>query len=359
MKDVKDIYNVALVGCGWIGEDKHIPGLKANKDVKIRALCDIKPEKARRLAKLFKLEDVQIYSDYKEMLKDAQIDIVHVAVPNPWHCEITVAALNAKKHVLCEKPMAPTKAECEKMIEAARKNDRKLTVGFQWRYRPAALYVKEACKKGLLGDIYYVKGHALRYRAVPYWGEHITGNNAGGVLIDGAPHTLDLALWAIDNYEPYSVKAHTYNKMADFPEGNIWGEFPRKEFKVEDTGLAMITMKNGTTIFLEAAWAINQPCTDMTVTLAGTLAGLEMPGGGVRINGILNGKPYIQDADLSAPGAPFSIQPVEPMYRESQEFIKAIREDKAPFVKPEQAMVVSQIIEGIYESARTGKEVFF
>lgn len=359
MKDVKDIYNVAIIGCGWIAEDKHVPGLKANKDVHIAALCDIKPEKAQRLVDMFDLKDAVVYSDYKEMIKDKNIDIVHIAVPNPLHCELTVDCLNAGKHVLIEKPMAMTKAECEKMIETAKKNDRKLTVGFQWRYRPCALYVKESCDKGMLGDVYYAKAHAFRFRAFPRWGEYFSGKNGGGILIDGAPHALDLALWALNNYEPYSVKAHTYNKMAGQSEGNIWGEFPEDELKVEDTGIAMITMKNGTTILLEAAWASNTVYVDNTVTLVGTKAGLDMPGGDVRLTGVLNGKPYTMEPDLSAPGAPFSIQPVEPMYRESQEFIKAIREDCEPFVKPEQAMVVTQIIEGIYESARTGKEVFF
>lgn len=356
---MKKIYNVALIGCGWIAEDKHIPGLKANEDVHIAALCDIHIEKAQRLVKLFGLKHVKIYSDYMEMLGDEDIDIVHVAVPNPLHCEMTVNALNAGKHVLCEKPMALTKAECEKMIEAAHKNHKKLTVGFQWRYRPCALYVKDVCDKGMLGDVYYAKSHALRYRAFPKWGEYFNGNNGGGITIDGAPHALDLTLWALDNYEPYSVKAHTYNKMSGNSEGNIWGEFAKEELKVEDTGIAMITMKNGATIILEAAWAINLPCVDNTVTLAGTKAGLDMPNGEVRISGMLNGKPYMQIADLSIPGAPFAIRPVEPMYRESQEFIKAIREDKEPFIRPEEAMVVTQIIEGIYESAKTGKEVFF
>ncbi len=356
----KKIFNVAVIGCGWIAEDKHIPGLLANKDAKITALCDVMPEKARRLIDVFGLEDVSIYTDYRELLQDEDIDIVHVAVPNPLHCRLTVDALNAGKHVLCEKPMALTKAECMEMIAAAKRNERKLTVGFQWRYRPEALYIKEACDKGQLGDIYYAKAHAVRYRAVPYWGEYITGNNGGGILIDGAPHALDLTLWAMNNYEPYSVKAHTYRKMADRPEGNIWGEWPEDDFKVEDTGLAMITMKNGATIYLEAAWSMNMISRDMTATLVGTEAGIDMQNeGGVRINGVQNGRPYVTEPDMSIPGAPFSIKPVAPMYRESMEFIKAIRENREPFVRPEQAMVVTQIIEGIYESAKTGKEVFF
>lgn len=360
MKDNKTVYKTAIIGCGWIAEDKHIPGLLANKDVQITALCDVNREKAERLAKLFHLEQAAIYEDYRLMLEKEDTDIVHIATPNPLHCEMTVAALLAGNHVLCEKPMATTKAECEKMIEAAKKADKKLTIGYQWRYRPEALYIKEMCDKGELGDIYYAKAHATRYRGVPKWGEYLSGKNGGGILIDGAPHALDLTLWAMNNYEPLSVKAHTYTKMADRPEGNIWGEWKAEEFKVEDSGFALITMKNGATICLEASWLINMLSGDMKTTLCGTEAGVDMFNeGGVRVNGVKNGKPYVLEPDMSIPGAPFAIRPVAPMYRESQEFIRAIREDQEPFIRPEEAMVVTQIIEGIYESARTGKEVFF
>ena len=360
MKDNKEIYKVAVIGCGWIAEDKHIPGLKANKDVEIVALCDISVEKANRLAKMYELTDVAIYSDYRKMLAEVETDIVHIATPNPLHCEMTVAALENGNHVLCEKPMATTKKECEEMIAAAEKADKKLTIGYQWRYRPEALYIKEMCDKGELGEIYFAKAHATRYRAVPKWGEYLSGKNGGGVLIDGAPHSLDLTLWAMDNYEPLSVKAHTYRKMIDKPEGNIWGGWTEQEFKVEDSGFALVTMKNGATILVEAAWMINMLSGDMKTTLCGTEAGVDMFNeGGVRINGVSHGKPYVMEPDMSIPGAPFAIQPVAPMFRESQEFIKAIREDTEPFIKPREAMVVTQIVEGIYESASTGKEVFF
>ena len=93
------------------------------------------------------------------------------------------------------------------MIDTAKKNDRKLTVGYQWRYRPETLYIKDYCAAGKLGNIYYAKAHGTRFRGVPAWGEYCTGKNGGGILIDGAPHSLDLTLWAMDNYEPYSVKA--------------------------------------------------------------------------------------------------------------------------------------------------------
>ncbi|HHV12155.1 MAG TPA: Gfo/Idh/MocA family oxidoreductase [Clostridiales bacterium] len=360
MKEDKKVFEVAVIGCGWIAEDKHLPGLMANPDVRIVALCDIDEARAVRLAELFGLKDIGIYGDYKKMLAEVRTDIIHIATPNPLHCEMTAAALEAGNHVLCEKPMATTKAECEAMIGAAKKADKKLTIGYQWRYRPEALYIKELCEKGELGDIYYAKAHAARYRAVPKWGEYLSGKNGGGVLIDGAPHALDLTLWAMNNYEPLSVKAHTYRKMSGKPEGNIWGEWQEEEFQVEDSGFAIITMKNGATIYLEAAWLINMLSGDMKTTLCGTEAGVDMFNqGGVRINGVKNGKPYVLEPDMGVPGAPFSIKPVPPMLRESRELVKAIREDVEPFIKPEEAMVVTQIIEGIYQSAKTGKEVFF
>lgn len=359
MKDVKNVYNAAIIGCGWIGESKHVVGLMANPDIRLVALCDIDTEKAQRVNEQYQV-GAKIYSDYKEMLKDETIDIVHVAVPNPLHCQLTCDALNAGKHVLCEKPMAMTKAECEQMIEAARKNDRKLTVGYQWRYRPETLYIKDYCDAGKLGDIYYAKAHGTRFRGVPAWGEYCTGNNGGGILIDGAPHSLDLALWAMNNYEPYSVKAYVGQNMTKHQEGGPWGTWPAEDFKVEDTGMALIRMKNGAVIYLEAAWAMNMLQDDMKATLVGTEAGIDMFNkGGVRICGVENGKPYVMEPDMSISPAPFAERPLDPIMRESVEFVKAIREDTVPFVDPAQAMVVTQIIEGIYESAKSGKEYFF
>lgn len=357
---MKDILNVALIGCGWIGEDKHVPSILATEDVKLVALCDKKIEKAQRFKELFNLEDVSIYDNAEEMLKDPDIDIVHIATPNPTHCELTCAALNAGKHVLCEKPMATTKEECEKMIEASRKNNRKLTIGYQWRYRPTAMKVKEICDSGALGDIYYAKANATRYAGVPAWGEYLNGNNGGGVYIDGVPHALDLTLWAMNNYEPVSVKANLYNKMKTHPEGCIWGGWDVDQYKVEDSGFAIVTMKNGATIYIEASWRLNMLGEDMKTTLCGTEAGLDMSGDDqVRVNGMSFGKPYVNCIDTSDPMPPFSLKSRAPGLEEIRRFVDAIRNDTEVYIKPEQAMVVTQIIEGVYESAKTGKEVYF
>lgn len=357
---MKEILNVALIGCGWIGEDKHVPSILATPDVKLVALCDTKIEKAERFVELFHLTDVKVYSDASEMLKDPDIDVVHIATPNPTHCALTCAALEAGKHVLCEKPMACTKAECEKMIATAKKANRKLTIGFQWRYRPEALKVKELCDQDVLGDIYYAKANATRYAGVPAWGEYLNGGNGGGIFIDGVPHALDLTLWAMNNYEVHSVKANIYDKMKSNPEGCIWGGWDVNDFKVEDSGFAIVTMKNGATIYIEASWRLNMLGEDMKTTLCGTKAGLDMSGEHqVRVNGMAFGKPYVQCIDTSDPMPPFSIKSRAPGLEEIRRFVDAIRNDTDVFIKPEQAMVVTQIIEAVYQSAKTGKEVVF
>lgn len=356
-------HRIGLIGAGWIAESKHIGVIGRAPGAEVAALCDIRPEKARRLIDLFGMENVDVYEDYRELLKDERIDMVHVLTPNPSHCQITVDALKAGKHVLVEKPMACTKAECDLMIATAREMGRKLTVGFNWRYRPEAQYVKRLCDSGELGDIYFAKMHSVRYRSVPYWGELITGNNGGGVIIDGAPHAIDLVLWCTGNYQPLSVKAHTYNKMKGRPDGNMWPAWPEEEFQVEDSGFALITMKNGATFVLEAAWLMNMLTSpDNTATIVGTEAGVDMQGPAkVRVNGVKCGKPYVLEPNLmeNPPPIPLVVKSPDPGLWEALEWLKCIDEDTEPYIKPEQAAVVTQIIEGIYESARTGKEVFF
>ena len=142
----------------------------------------------------------------------------------------------------------------------------------------------------------------------------------------------------------------------------MWPAWPEEEFKVEDCGIAMITMKNGATIILEAAWLMNMLAIDNTATIVGTKAGIDMQGPHkVRVNGVKCGKPYILEPDLmeQLPPIPLVVREPDPGMREAIEWLKCIENDTEPYVKPEQAAVVSQIIEGIYKSAATGQEVFF
>ncbi|MCI7489019.1 MAG: Gfo/Idh/MocA family oxidoreductase, partial [Oscillospiraceae bacterium] len=197
---------IGIIGCGGIANGKHMPALKKIEEAEMVAFCDIIEERAVKAAKEFGVEGAKIYTDYRELLEDESIESVHVCTPNRSHSFITIDALEAGKHVMCEKPMAKTYAEAKKMYETAQRTGKKLTIGYQQRWRADSLYLKEACDNGDLGDIYYGRAIALRRRAVPTWGVFLNEyEQGGGPLIDIGTHALDLTLWMMNNYKPKMV----------------------------------------------------------------------------------------------------------------------------------------------------------
>ena len=351
---------VAIIGCGGIANGKHMPALHKLNTCEMVAFCDIVPERAVQAAKQYGTPDAKVYTDYTELLKDASIDVVHVCTPNRMHSPITVAALDAGKHVMCEKPMAINSEEALKMLEAAKRSGKKLTIGYQNRQRPDSLYMKKEAMDGTFGDIYYAKASAVRRRGVPTWGVFLNEyEQGGGPLIDIGTHALDLTLWIMDNYKPKYCVGTTYHKLnslAPDEQGNGWGSWDPAKFTVEDSAFGFVVMENGATISLEATWALNTLETREALTaVCGTLAGGDMLDG-VRINGIRNGRQYVLRPDMNAGGAAFfeGAGNEAPHEREARLWINAILQDKQPLVLPEQAFTVTRILEGIYTSAKTG-----
>ena len=271
---------VGVVGCGGIANAKHLPAMKKNGNFEIVAFCDLIEEKALKAKEEYGTEDALVCTDYKEVLKQ-DVEAVYVLTPNSAHAPISIAALDAGKHVMCEKPMAKTYAEAKAMVEAAERSGKILTIGYQSRYRADSAYLKRACENGDLGEIYYAKAHAVRRRAVPTWGVFLDAEKqGGGPLIDIGTHALDLTLWMMDNYEPEMVVGSVYRKLADQKEtGNAWGDWDPNIFTVEDSAFGFIRMKNGATINLESSWALNSlDVKEAKTTLCGTKAGADQPG---------------------------------------------------------------------------------
>ncbi len=358
MKKIK----IGIIGCGGIANGKHMPSLKKLDNVEMVAFCDIIEERAQKAAEEYGAEGAKVYTDYKELLKDETIDVIHVCTPNRSHSFITVDSLEAGKHVMCEKPMAKTYAEAKEMLEAAKRTGKKLTIGYQIRNTAEAEYVKAACDNGELGEIYFAKAHAIRRRAVPTWGVFLNEEEqGGGPLIDIGTHALDITLWTMNNYKPKMVVGKTYRKLADQTEtANIWGDWNPEEYTVEDSAFGFIEMENGATIVLESSWALNTlDVKEAKCTLCGTKGGADMDDG-VRINGVKHGKMYTEKPELGAGGVAFydGIS-ASPSDVEAKRWIDSIINDTDPVVLPEQAIVVTQILEAIYESSKTGKPVYF
>lgn len=353
---------IGIIGCGGIANGKHMPSLKTLDNAEMVAFCDIIRERAEKAAEEYGVEGAKVYTDYKELLQDKSIDVVHVCTPNRSHSFITVDSLEAGKHVMCEKPMAKTYSEAQKMLEAAKRTGKKLTIGYQNRNTAEVQYIKAACDNGELGEIYFAKAHAIRRRAVPTWGVFLNEKEqGGGPLIDIGTHALDITLWTMNNYKPKMVVGKTYRKLADQTNtANIWGDWNPEEFTVEDSAFGFIEMENGATIILESSWALNTlDVKEARCTLCGTKGGADM-NDGVSINGVKHGKMFTEKPELGAGGVAFyDGVSASPSDIEAKRWIDSIINDTDPVVLPEQAIVVTQILEAIYESSKTGKPVYF
>ncbi|WP_274362681.1 Gfo/Idh/MocA family protein [Paenibacillus thermotolerans] len=358
----KETVRIGIIGCGGIANGKHMPSLSRVKAAQMVAFADIEIERAEKAAAQYGVEGSKVYSDYRKLLEDPTIDVVHVCTPNDSHSEIAVAALEAGKHVMCEKPMAKTAEGARKMVEAAKRTGKKLTIGYQNRFRNDSQYLKQVCDRGELGEIYYAKAHAIRRRAVPTWGVFLDKEKqGGGPLIDIGTHALDLTLWMMNNYEPKSVVGNVYYKLGKKKDAaNAWGPWDPEKFDVEDSAFGFITMKNGATIVLESSWALNTLAVgEAKCTLSGTEGGADMENG-LRLNGERYSRLYVNEVDLKAGGVAFYEGRAETdSDLEARTWIDCILNDKEPVVKPEQALVVTEILEAIYESAKTGKPVLF
>ncbi len=363
---------IGIIGCGGIANQKHMPSLKENSNLcEIVYFCDIIPERAEKAAKEYGAEGARVCTDYHELLSDKSIDVVHVLTPNVSHAPITVDAFEAGKHVMCEKPMAATTADAEKMMAAWKKSGKKFTIGYQNRFRPEVQSLHTSCEQDELGEIYFAKAHAVRRRAVPTWG--VFPNKAlqgGGPLIDIGTHALDMTLWMMNNYEPESVTGSVFYKLGHLPqavEGNAFGPWDPETYEVEDSAFGLIKMKNGATIYLEAAWAINlMESREASTTLCGTKAGAEIRSGmsypqdELYYNRGHNG--LLMDERKAGSGhvAYFSGSASAAGVQEAKQWLECLLdESKQPLVKPEQAFTVTRILDAIYRSAQTGEMVKF
>lgn len=353
---------VGIIGCGGIANGKHMPSLSKLADVEMVAFCDLVEEKAIKAKEKYGTPDAKVYTDYQELLKDTEIEVVHVCTPNRSHAPISIDSLHAGKHVMCEKPMAKTAEDARKMVAAAKETGKKLTIGYQHRHKPESIYLKSVIERGDLGEIYLAKAYAVRRRGTPNWGVFLNEyEQGGGPLIDIGTHSLDVTLYLMNNYEPKMVVGTKYKKVNNPECGNPWGGWKEGENTMEDSAFGFIVMKNGATIILESSWALNtiEPIPEGSTVLCGTDAGAQIKGG-VTINKAEFNRLVEIKPDLSSGGVAFyegiSDNPAEV---EARRWIDAVKNDTEVVVKPEQACVVSEILEAIYTSAKTGQPVYF
>lgn len=348
---MNEILRAGVIGCGFISP-VHLRGYSRLPNVKIAAVCDLIEERALQAKEKFGDDETSVYTDYKEMLQKENLDIVSVCTENCRHAEISIAALDAGAHVFCEKPMAITGEEADAMVAAAKRNNRKLSVGYQLRYQKETMLLKKEIESGKLGEIYYAEASSLRRRGVPTWGVFLNKEKqGGGPLIDIGTHIVDRTLWLMNDYSPIvSAVGNIYDKLIPLGGFNNGGHWDIDKFEVEDGAFGTVTLASGATLVVKATWAANVKEMDVnTSLLLGVNAGAELKGNELVLNGEENDHLWQYRPE------PFSDTPDETAYdREIAAWVNAIVTDTEPIVTCQQAAQVVKILETIYKSARNG-----
>lgn len=295
--------------------------------------------------------DEGLFDDYAAMLRALKPDLVSVALPNALHGRVTIDALRAGAHVLCEKPMATSMKEARKMQEEARKAGRRLGINLSYRFTAPARALKDLADDGFLGTPYHAVTKWTRRDGFPGFGGWF-GRKAlsgGGPLIDLGVHRLDLAMWLMGSPEPVTVSGAIHDHIA-----KARAAASGKTFDVEDFSTGFVRFANGASLVFETSWAGHQEEPESMMTMVmGTQGSLvhRNEGGGYQFVG----ECFTERAGhrLHSRIHPDSRATSNPY----QEMVAAIREDRPYLADAEDGLRVQKILDGLYKSARTGREV--
>jgi len=341
---------VGVIGVG-IGRS-HLKGYSNVAEAEVAAICDLDEARAHAAVEQFGLDNATIYTDHRALLENPDIDAVSVCLPNFLHQPIAVEALNAGKHVICEKPLAMTAAQAQEIADAAERNGRKCMVAQVNRFRQDSQYLKKVLSENQLGDIYYAHCGVLRRSGIPGYGGWFTtkSKSGGGPLIDLGVHLLDLTWWLAGSPKPVSVTGVTYAEFGPHKKGiGRWGVEQKTEgtFDVEDLAAAFIRFENGLTINLEVSWALYLEKTKMWSHLYGKKGGAAW-GDNVTLISDINGAPATTHVDVPAGDS---------WTGEMQHFIDSIINDTPTDPGADQGVTMMKMLEAIYKSAETKREV--
>ena len=328
---------VGIIGCGNIFT-MHATSCDYLKTATLVAVCDVKKERADRASKKY---GVKAYYDYKELIDNEKLDVVHICVPHYLHPIISKYALERGINVLCEKPMAIKYEDALENVRIAKEKGVKYGIIFQCRFNDTSKLVKENLENGKLGKV--LSGRVVltwckpdEYYSLSDW-KGTWDKEGGGVIIDQAIHSLDLANWFI-NDEPVSVQAHLANRGHDIME-------------VDDTGEGLIRYKNGATL---SFWAMNNYACDDDIEIRlccekgkvrmsyndaliefndGTILSVRQGAGDIEYE---NGKDY------------WGFQHI----RQIEDFYDAVINNREPKITGESALKIQKLICEIYDKGR-------
>lgn len=346
----QDKVRVGIIGVR-IGQ-AHLKGYNKVPEAEVVALCDLDAAKAQQVANDTGVPDAAIFTDYRKMLEEAELDAVSVCLPNFLHRPVSLDCLQAGKHIICEKPLAITGADAQAIADAAVAANKKCMVAQVNRFRPDSIHLRNLIASGELGRPYYAHTGWLRKRGIPGYGGWFTTKelSGGGPLIDIGVHLLDIAWWLCGCPKPISATGVTYAEFGPRGKGlGGWGQKAEGTFDVEDLAVAFLRFENGLTVNLEVSWAIHNERDRQWCQIFGTEGGCDW-GNEANV--------YREQEQDDIPGnGKIEAGKGDPWQGEMAHFIDCILNDKTPDPDANQGVTMMKMLDAIYQSAAEGREV--
>ncbi len=341
-------FRVGIIGAGGIAGGVHVPGWKKLAGVEIVAVADVNESRAKAMAE--KEGIPHAFADYHDLLA-LELDAVDICTPNRVHAPAVIAAANAGKHILCEKPLATTTAEVREMGEAADRAGVKLMTAQHHRFGNSAQAIKRWALAGNVGEVYHARVRAMRRNLLPTSPGFIDINlSGGGPVMDIGIHALDTCLWLMNFPTPTAVVGTTkvnFAKGSEIP--GLWGEWDRDLFSVEDFAAAFIQFDTGASMVLEAAWLGHQVANEeFSCEVMGSKGSAIWPS--TEFATVQNGT-FIQGTLTNSKNIK------QPHAEEIRVFHEAVVNDLPSPVPWTETIKAIAILEGIYASQETGQRI--
>ncbi len=344
-------WRIGIVGAGNIAQSAHLPAYERLKDrVEIAAIADLDLERAQAAAEKFGVPAA--YDGVEALLAGTDVDCVDVCTWNNGHAPVTIAAARAGKHVLCEKPMADSLENALAMEKAVRENGVKFMIAVVTRYSSEAQAAHELQASGALGEVYYARTAYTRRRGTPSGWFTNTAKSGGGPVIDIGVHCIDRTWFLMGRPKPVSVTAATSYAIGEFKTRGVnrWQAFSGEDrvFDTEDSAAAFIRFENGAVMNAEVSWAQNAP-PESYVRLYGTKAGTTFDP--LTVYGE-NEAGFLSDSVVACGGNGEDIFENEIVW-----FLDCMDGKKEILSPAGDGVTVQRILDGIYRSAKLGREV--
>lgn len=346
---------IGVIGTGSIASF-HLDSYRNNPGAEIVAICDVNEARARAVAENYGAS--KVFTDYRALLADPDIDAVSICTWNNTHAPISIAALQAGKHVLVEKPLCRTVDEAYEVERAVRESGKLLQVGFVRRYDPGVMMLREFVERGEFGELYYAKASTLRRLGNPGGWFADVERSGGGPLIDIGVHVIDLCWYLMGRPKPVSVSGNTYRKLGNRSHVQHLSFYKAADYDaskntVEDLANALIRFENGASIMVDVSFTLHAQKDEGSVKLFGDKGGFEIDPQIVMVsekhNTILNIEPQLDStAGFSGDKA---------FQNEIDHFVACVASGEQPLSPVSDGVEMMKMLCGIYESASKGEEI--